>query len=108
MAATARKGVCNSRKDGRIFTQHWSDAFIKLLEIGKPFTCDEIIKDITPDSELEQFPSMFVLREGWDLPITFHVHPAPIESTLPAAVTSRTIITVFRVMENPISPPWNN
>jgi len=88
MAATARKGISNSREDGRTFTQHWCEAFTKLLEIGTPFTCDDIIKDITPDSELEQFPSTFVLREGWDLPITFRLNPGPIESTLPAAMTS--------------------
>ncbi|KIL66092.1 hypothetical protein M378DRAFT_430054 [Amanita muscaria Koide BX008] len=106
MAATARKGISNSGKDGRTFTQHWCEAFTKLLEIGKPFTCDDIIKDITPrDSELEQFPSMFVLREGWDLPITFCLHPGPIESTLPAAVTSQTVIMAFHVEENPDSRP---
>jgi hypothetical protein len=99
VAATAPKDVSNSRKDGRTFTQHWSEAFTKLLEIRKPFTCDDIIKDITPDSELEQFPSTFVLREGWDLPITF-LHPGSIESTLPAAVTSRTVVTAFHVKEN--------
>jgi hypothetical protein len=90
VAATARKGISNSRKDGQTFTQHWCEAFTKLLEIGKPFTCDDIIKDIIPDSELEQFPSAFVLREGCDLPITFCLHPGPVESTLPVAVTSRT------------------
>ena len=105
MAVTARKGISNSREDGRTFTQHWCEAFTKLLDIGTPFTCDDIIKDITPDSELEQFPSTFVLREGWDLPITFHLHPGLIESTLPAAVISRTVVTVFHVKENPNSPP---
>jgi len=105
VAATARKGTSDSRKDGRTFTQNWCEAFTKLLGLGKPFTCDDIIKDITPDSELEQFPSTFVLREGWDLPITFRLHPGPIESTLPAAVTSRTVVTVFHVEENPNSPP---
>ena len=64
MAATARKGVSNSRRVGRTFTQHWCEAFTKLLEIGKPFTCDDIIKDMTPYYELEQFSSTFVLREG--------------------------------------------
>ncbi|KAF8736437.1 hypothetical protein AX14_000309 [Amanita brunnescens Koide BX004] len=39
----------------------------------------------------EQSRSAFVLREGWDLPITFRAHPRP------AAVTSRTIITVFHI-----------
>ena len=57
VAATARKGISNSRKDGRTFTQHWCEAFTRLLEIGEPFTCDDIIKGITPDPELEQFPA---------------------------------------------------
>jgi hypothetical protein len=105
MAATARKGISNSREDGWTFTRHWCQPFTKLLDLGKSFTCDDIIKDINPDPELEQFPSMFVLREGWDLPITFRLHPAPIELTLPAAVTSRTVITAFHVEENPGSPP---
>ena len=46
------------------FTQHWCEAFTKLLEIGKPFTCDDIIKDMTPYYELERFSSIFVLHEG--------------------------------------------
>jgi hypothetical protein len=96
VAATARKGISNSREDGRTFTQHWCEAFTKLLEIGTPFTCDDIIKYITPDSEPEQFPSTFVLHEGWDLPITFRLHPGPIES-----VTSRTVVTALHVKENP-------
>jgi hypothetical protein len=101
MAATARKGISNSRRDGRTFTQHWCEAFTKLLDIGEPFTCGDIIKYITP----EQFPAAFVLREGWDLPIIFRPHPGPVESILPAAVTSRTVVTAFHVKENPNSPP---
>lgn len=97
VAATARKGISNSRKDGQTFTQHWCEAFTKLLEIGKPFTCDDIIKDIIPDSELEQFPSTFVLREGCDLPITFCLHPGPVESTLPAAVPTSGTLLLLRV-----------
>ena len=68
-------------------------------ENGKPFTCDDILKDITLDSEQEQSRSAFVLREGWDLPITFRAHPRP------AAVTSRTIITVFHIEGDPDSVP---
>jgi hypothetical protein len=108
MAATARKDISNSREDGRTFTQHWCEAFTKLLEIGTPFTCDDIVKNITPDSELEQFPSPFVLREGWDLPITFRLNPGPIESTLPAAVTSQTVVTAFHVKENPRGRRWSS
>ena len=104
VAAIARKGVSNTRKDGRTFTQHWCKAFTKLLEIGKPFTCDDIINDIIPNSELDlQFPSTFVLREGWDLPITFCPHPGPVQSTLPAAVTSRTVVMAFHIKEDPDS-----
>ena len=105
VAATARKGIGNSRKDGRTFAQHWCEAFTKLLEIGEPFTCNDIVKNITPDPELEQFPAMSVLREGWDLPITFRPHPSPIASTLPVAVTSRTVVTAFHIEENPDSAP---
>jgi hypothetical protein len=100
MATTACKGISNSREDGQTFTQHWCEAFTKLLEIGEPFTCNDIIKVITPNPELEQFPSMFVLHEGWDLPITFHLHSGPIKSTLPAVLTSRTVITAFHIEEN--------
>jgi len=105
MAATARKGISNSRKDEWTFTQHWCEAFTKRLEMGNPFTCDDIVKDIIPDPKLEQFPSMFVLREGRNLPITFRPHPSPIALTLPAAVTSRTVITAFHIEENPDSAP---
>jgi hypothetical protein len=105
MAATARKGVSNSRNDGRTFTEHWCEAFTGRLKMGKPFTCDDIVKDITPHSQLEQFPSTFVLREGWNLPITFRSHPSPIASTLPAVVTSQTVVTAFHIEENPDSAP---
>ncbi|KAF8348863.1 hypothetical protein F5887DRAFT_539027 [Amanita rubescens] len=105
VAATARKGISNSREDGRTFTQHWCEAFTRLLEMGEPFTCDDIVKGITPDSKLGQFPAMFVLREGWDLPITFRPHPSPIASTLPVAMTSRTVVAAFLIEENPDSPP---
>jgi hypothetical protein len=105
VAATARKGISNSRKDGRTFTQHWCEAFNKLLAIGNPFTCNDINNDIIPDAELEQFPSTFVLREGWDLPITFRLHPGLIESSLPAAVTSRMVVTAFHIEEDPNSLP---
>ena len=105
VAATARKGISNSRKDGQTFTQHWCEAFTRLLKMGEPFTCDDIVKDVTPDSELERFPATFVLREGWDLPITFRPRPSPIASTLPVAVTSRTVVTAFHIEENPDSAP---
>ena len=108
VAATARKGVSNSRQDGQTFTQHWCEAFTRLLKIGKPFTCDDIIKCITPDPELEQFPATFVLREGCDLPITFHAHPSPITSTLPLAVTSPTVVTAFHIEEDPESASLKN
>jgi hypothetical protein len=39
-----------------------------------------------------------------DLPVTFRLHPGPIESTLPAAVASRTVVTAFHVKEDPNSP----
>ena len=105
MAATACKGVSNLRRDGRTFTQHWCEAFTKLLGVRNPFTCDDIIKDITPDSELEQFPSTFILCEGWDLPITFRLHPSPIKSTFPAAITFQTVVTAFHVRKIPIPCP---
>ena len=53
VAAPARKGINNSRKNARTFTQQWCEAFTKLLELGKPFTCDDIIDDIIPDSKQE-------------------------------------------------------
>ena len=86
--ATARKFISHSRKDGlqaSSFTQHWCEAVTRHLEVRKTFTCDDIIKDMSLDSELEQFPSTFVLREGCDLSITFRrLHPqGPIEPTLP-------------------------
>jgi len=100
MAGTAPKGISNPGEDGWTFTQHWCETFTKLLEIGTPFTCDDIVKDLTPDSEPEQFPSTFVLREGQDLPITFRRHPGPIE---PATATSRSVVT--HIEENPDALP---
>lgn len=101
VAGAARKGVTAS--DGRTFTEHWCAAFNKLLDAGKSFTSEDIIKNINSDSELEQFPSLFVLLEGWDLPITFSLHPSTIESSFSSVLTSQTAVTVFHVEENPDS-----
>ena len=98
MAATASMDVrvSNPRQDGRrTFTQHWSEAFTKLLEIGRPFTCDDIIKNISSGN-------LFLLHEGWDLPITFC---GSTTSTLPASMTSQMVIAVFHVEEKPDSLP---
>src|ERR1700722_19907098 len=56
MAATPRKGI---RQVRRTFTQPWCAAFTELLKTGNPFTCDDIIKNINPDSELERYPVTF-------------------------------------------------
>ena len=102
VAGTARKGVTNS--DGRTFTEHWCAAFNKLLDTGKSFTSQDIIRNINSDSELEEFPSLFVLLEGWDLPITFSLHPNTIQSSFSSVLTSQTAVTVLYVEENPDSP----
>jgi hypothetical protein len=102
MVATAPGGVSNSREDGQTFTQHWCSAFSKLLKVGAPFTCEDLHGDINSDAQLEQFPATYILREGWDVPITFRVHPGQTEP-LPAAVTSRTVITALHIEENPDS-----
>ena len=62
----------------------------------------------SPSIGMKQIPSAFVLREGWDAPITFRLHPEDqIESTLPSTVTSRTVTTAIHVEENSDSPPLN-
>lgn len=104
MAATAPGGISNSRKDGRTFTEYWCSAFSKLLEGGAPFTCEDLCRDINSVGQLEQFPAIYVLREGWDVPITFRVHPGQTEP-LPVTVTSRTVITALHIEENPDSDP---
>jgi len=106
VAASTRQDPTNSRtaSDGRTFTQHWCAAFNKLLDTGKPFVSEDINRTIDSDSRLKQFPSLFVLREGWDLPITFSSHNNAIESSLPSELTSQTIATVFYVKEKPDSP----
>ena len=101
VAGTARRGVTNS--DGRTFTEHWCAAFNKLLDTGKSFTSQDIVRNINSDSELEQFPSLLVLLEGWDLPITFSLHPNTIQSSFSSVLTSQTAVTVLYVEENPDS-----
>jgi len=85
MAGTAQKGLSNSEGAGRTFTQHWCQAFTTLLEVGNAFTCDDIVRHVTTESEQERVPSTFVLREGSDLPITFYRNPDTIDSALPVA-----------------------
>jgi hypothetical protein len=100
MAATSPKGISNSRDDGDTFTEHWCAAFTSLLESGMAFTCTDIIGVINSHSSLEQFPRSFILREGWDIAITFRSDPAA-TPRLPAAMTTRTIITAFHLQEDP-------
>lgn len=100
MAATSPKGISNSRLDGTTFTQHWCLSFDTLLSTGVAFTCHDIMDMINSHHELEQFPRSFVLREGWEVPITFRSNPGAIP-TLPAAMTTRTVITAFHLTENP-------
>ena len=104
MAATSPKGISNSRLDGSTFTQHWCTAFSSLLKTGMAFNCTAIIGVINSRSDLEQFPRSFILREGWDIPITFRSDPATTPK-LPAAMTTKTIITAFHLEENPDTDP---
>jgi hypothetical protein len=95
VVATAPEGTTNSRAPGRMtFTQHWCATFTKLLDIGKPFTCDDILQRLIRDSKpLEQFPSVFILHKGWDLPITFC---GPLIAT---GTTPGTVVMSFHVEE---------
>ena len=108
MAATVRKDACNRKMHGRTFTQHWCKAFTERLKTGAPFTCEDLREDINLDSGQDQFLS-FVLREGWNAPITFCLCPGQTELILPATVTSesRTVIMAIHVEENPDSPHLN-
>jgi hypothetical protein len=100
MAATSSRGSSNSRANRSTFTEHWCTAFTSLLGTGVPFNCTNIIRVINSSSDLEQFPGSFILREGWDIPITFRSDPAT-TPRLPDAMTTKTIITVFHLEEDP-------
>ena len=93
----------NSRmaSDGRSFTQHWCAAFNKLLDTGRPFVSEDIKNNINSDPYLKPFPSLFVLREGWDLPITFSSNNNAIEPSLPSFPM---VVTGFYFKESPDSP----
>jgi hypothetical protein len=106
VAASSHASLTNARtaSDGQNFTQYWCAAFNRLLDTGKPFVFEDIKNTINPDSWVRPFPGMFVVREGWDLPITFSAHNNTIESSLPS--TSPPVITVFYLKENPDSPPF--
>ena len=99
-----RKDLNNPRTalDGGTFTQHWCAAFNKLLDTRNPFVSEDINKIFNPDSGYysRKF-SLFVLREGWDLPITFSSYNNTIEPSLPS---DPTVITVFYFKENSDSP----
>ena len=99
-----RKDLNNPRTalDGGTFTQHWCAAFNKLLDTGNTFVAEDINKIFNPDSSYysRKF-SLFVLREGWDLPITFSSYNNTIE---PSLASDPTVVTVFYFKENPDSP----
>jgi len=105
MAATSSRGLSNSRLDGITFTQSWCVAFETLFNRGKSFTCDDIHLCITKEQELEQFPGLFVLREGWKVPISFHSSANSISSpSFPfASGTQSFVVTAFHLVESPDS-----
>jgi hypothetical protein len=106
VAASGYTNLAKARmaSDGRNFTQYWCAAINRLLDTGKPFTFEDIKSTINPDSWVRPFPSLFVLREGWDMPITFSAHNNTIESSLPSVETSPPAVTVYYLKENPDSP----
>jgi hypothetical protein len=106
VAATGYTNLANARtaSDGRNFTQYWCAAFNRLLDTGKPFVFEDIMTTINPDAYVRPFPGMFVVREGWDIPITFSAHNNTIESSLPSVETSPPVVTVFHLKGNPDSP----
>ena len=99
----ARKDL-NSRTAsyGGTFTQHWCAAFNTLLDTGKPFVSEDINGIINPsgNSYYRRF-ALCVLREGWDLPITFSSHNNTIEPSLPSYPM---VVTVFYFKESHDSP----
>jgi hypothetical protein len=76
MAATSPGGISNAKVDG-----DRCKAFDKLSAGGDPFTCYDIINKVNSGLKIEQYGRLFVLQEGWDLPITFR-SPKD-QSTLP-------------------------
>jgi hypothetical protein len=68
MAATAPFGISNSQEDDITFTKDWCRAFKKLMTK----TCVDLINEINAGPKLEQYGrSVFVIEEGWNLPMTF-------------------------------------
>ncbi len=100
MAATSPKGISNSRLDGPTFTDRWCTAFTELLATGAAFTCTDIIGNINSRPDLEQFPRTFILREGWDVPITFRSNPHATPH-LPPAMRIKTVVIAFHIEEEP-------
>jgi hypothetical protein len=98
MAATSPKGLSNSRQDGQTFTERWCQVFDDFLALSQPFDCNQIRDAINTSRDLEQFPAIFVLREGWGVPITFRAHPRSI--TLPSGPSQKIIVTAFLVNED--------
>ena len=101
MAATSPNGLSNSRQDGSTFTQHWCTAFKILLSKSISFTCTDIIGLINSRPDLETFPRTFILREGWEIPITFRsATDASATPTLPYEMKTKTVITAFHLAED--------
>ena len=98
MAATSPNGISNLREDipGRTFTEHWCEAFEKLLAVRKPFNCDDIRNTINSYHDLEQYPAIFIVWEGWGLPVTFRASPDAVTKAPPC----RTIIAALHIKED--------
>jgi len=97
MAATSPGGISNARVDGDTFTQDWCKAFDKLSAGGDPFTCYDIINEVNSGLKIEQYGRLFVLQEGWDLPITFRSPKG--QTTLSPKVLVRSLVMAFHIME---------
>jgi hypothetical protein len=64
-------GLSNSREDGDTFTQDLSKSFVRLAAEKKQFTTFDLMDAINALSGIEQYGKVFVLQEGWKLPVTF-------------------------------------
>ncbi|KAN0081968.1 hypothetical protein V8E54_003266 [Elaphomyces granulatus] len=100
----APAGISNSRMDGDTFTQDLCKSFEK-LSTKKQFTCFDLMEEINAGPERKQYGRVFVLQEGWNLPITFRPKTSllPKYPSVPATILTCTLVVTLHVKEGPTS-----
>ena len=107
VAATTETGTANAAVHGQTFTHAWCSAFSELLEHEERsiFTVTDVIDVVNKDREVAQFPKLFVLHEGSQLPIRFVKTSAAGQAVISPHLKSYVVLVALHLKESPGASP---